>query len=252
MRRLGVLLGTVVVAATCALAPSAASAYSSGTFTKAVATEDWSHGSFSAQVNAAPCGAGFCSYFAVVMAQPSLPEYSCRAEEFFDSDRNTQEIWSGPKQGANGTFEAAATNVSILHGVYGQRYCLELVGEREEPNVVCEAQGKVLEELGLGPVSCPPKKVIFGEVVASAVATVEVPPPPVAVPIAPVAPVTPSASCVRGAEAVAKAWSRVAKARKVLQGAKHSHRPTRIKRQAWERDKKEARQTEQQQHELCG
>lgn len=268
MRRLGVLLGTVAVVAVGALAPSAALAYSSGTFTRAVATEDWTHGSFAATVNAAPCGAGNCSYSVVAFAQPNLPSYSCKSEEFFDNDKNTQQVFGivgGDKRTANASFEVSATNTPILHGVYGQRYCLELIGEREVPDVVCESGRKVIEEFehsyggpGGPPIACPPRKVVFGELAASAVMTVEVPPAPAVVTppsppvvVVPPAPATPSEICVKGEAAVAKAWQQVTKAKKTLQQAKHKHRPTKIKRQAWQREKKIAQQTEGQQHELC-
>ena len=150
------------------LAPSAASAYSSGQFTKAVATPDWTHGSFVAQVSAAPCGTGYCSYFPIVFAQPSLPEYGCESEEFADDDRDTEEVWKGSTETTNTSFEAAAANVPILHGVYGQRYCLELVGEREHPDYVCEVEKTVFPEL-----LCPPEKSVFGEYVTGAIMTVE-------------------------------------------------------------------------------
>lgn len=252
MRRLGVLLGTAAVAAMCALAPSTALAYSSGQFTKAVATEDWTHGSFAASVNAAPCGAGYCSYFPIVFAQPNLPSYSCRSEEFVSSDRNIQQVWTGPRMSANGSLEATATNVPILHGVYGQRYCLELIGEREVPAVICEA-----EQSEFPGMECPPIKRTFGEYVTGAVMTVELPAPQPAPtdlppPVAAATPPTTSPICAQGEIAIAKAWKRVTKARKALLKAKRHHRPTKTKRQAWQRDKKEAEQTEQQQHELCG
>ncbi len=256
-----------MVVAVGALAPSTALAYSSGTFTKAVATEDWTHGSFAATVNAAPCGAGNCSYSVAVFAQPNLPEYSCRAEEFFDNDKNTQQLFGfvgGEKRTANASFEVSATNIPILNKVYGQRYCLELIGEREVPDVICETGRKVIEEFEEqyggpgGPHSaCPPRKVIFGEYVTGALMTVEAPPPPPSTPsIASPAPsavsTAPSAICMQGEAAVIRGWSKVTKARKALQLAKRKHRPTKIKRQAWERDKKEVQQTEEQQHALCG
>jgi hypothetical protein len=267
MKRLRVFLGTGMVVATCALAPSAALAYSSGTFTKAVATEDWTHGSFAATVNAAPCGAGACSYSAVVFAQPNLPAYNCKSEEFFDNDRNTEQLYGitgGDKKTANASFEVSASNIPILRGVYGQRYCLELIGEREVPDVLCETQRKVIEEFDEeyggpgGPHSpCPPRKVIFGEYVAGSLMTAEVPPPapaPVASTPSPssAASTAPSASCAQARAAVTRGWQRVTKAREALQLAKRKHQPTKIKRQAWARDKKEAQQTEEQQRALCG
>jgi hypothetical protein len=263
MRRLGAVLGTVVVTLF-ALAPASALGYSGGAMTKSVATGDWSHGSFAATVNAAPCGSGICSYSLVAFAQPSLPEYGCRSEEFFDNDKNTQQvsgITGGDIRTANATFEASATNVSILNGVYGQRFCLELIGEREVPDVVCERQREALEEFektygGSGkPITCPPRKVIFGEAVAGAVMSVETAPavPAPAASPSPVAPVTtPAPPCRQGAATVANAWLRVAKARKGLKSAKRHHRPTKARKQAWEREKAKAKQTEKQQHELCG
>lgn len=257
MRRLGVLLGTVVVVLVSAPAPGAAMpgaamAASSGSFSKAVATEDWMHGSFAATVNASPCGSGYCSYFAIVFAQPSLPEYNCHSEEFAESDRNQREVWKGPVETANTTLEASATEVSILSGVYGQRYCLELIGEREVPDRICEAERSVFPEL-----LCPPIKVTFGEYAAGALMTVEAPAPPpvestspsVAMPTP--GPSTAQATCTQGAAAVTRAWRRVSKAKKALRRARGQQARHR-KRQIWRRDKREALQTEKQQHELCG
>jgi hypothetical protein len=148
----------VAICALALFAPSTASA-SSGQISNAFATPDWSHARFSISVEGTPCGSGTCSWYAVVLAQPSLPAYACEREEFFDGDPNTQVIWTGPSEQQNASFTASVSNVGILHGVYGQRLCLEIVGSREAVSIICEIGHEVLEN----PEPCPLEKFIFAE-----------------------------------------------------------------------------------------
>ena len=177
------------------LAPSAG-AFSSGTITNAYANAEWTRASMDVSVNPTVCvGSGYCSYHAVVMAQPNLPSYNCVTSEFGDSDPNTQVAWFGPTLTTNAPYSASVSEAIILNRVTGQRVCLELVGENEYVSALCERQRKIIEEFTHEPSApCKPEKFFFQEYAfASALLTVApvvapvVTPPVTPVPLAPVA-----------------------------------------------------------------
>jgi hypothetical protein len=193
-------VGLAIVAMMLATSFVPSATASTGAFTHGTATPDWRHANFGITGSTTVCGTGACSWFPMVIAEPSLPEYRCGygGEEAFDSNPNTQEVWAGlPSRTSDGTFSADQTNQSILPGVFGQRLCLAIVGEHEVKDLVCEAQKKVFEEFGLGPISCPPVKRAFEENLGSILLTVEPPAPvPMAVPTSPASKMpTPSLRC---------------------------------------------------------
>jgi hypothetical protein len=157
-----------------------AAAYSSGSLTNAYANADWTKASFNVSVTGTPCLSGFCEWRPIVMAQPNLPSYSCKQQEWGDSDPNTQQVWLGPAFTTNTSYSTAVTDAAILNRVVGQRLCLEVFGQNEHVSPVCESQKKVFEEFFHEPAApCPPEKFIFSETVGGATLTL--------------APVTPSA-----------------------------------------------------------
>ncbi len=161
-----------------------AGAYSSGSLTNAYANSDWTKASFNLSVTGTPCLSGFCEWRPIVMAQPNLPSYNCKQQEWADSDPNTQQAWLGPAFTTNTTYSATVTDVPILNRVVGQRLCLEVFGQNEHTSPVCESQRKVFEEFFHEPQPpCQPEKFIFSETAGGAILT-----------LAPAAPVVPSAA----------------------------------------------------------
>lgn len=152
---------------------------STGSFARATVSPDWKTGNFEVSGSSSVCSLGGCSWFPVVIAMPSLPEYRCGygGEEAFDSDPNTQVIWSGlPARSSDGPFSAQVANAAILNGVYGQRLCLALIGSHLVKDVVCEAQAPIF---GYDPSTCVPVNRVFEENLASILPSVEVPEPAV-------------------------------------------------------------------------
>lgn len=121
------------------------------------------------------------------MAQPNLPSYGCKSQEWADSDPNTQEAWLGPAFTSNTSYSTAVTEAPILNRVVGQRLCLEVFGQNEHTSPVCEVQRKVFEEFFHEPQPpCLPEKFIFSETAGSALLiqapAAAVPPPTKTVP----------------------------------------------------------------------
>jgi hypothetical protein len=174
MKRLVGLIGVLAVG----LLSAAPAVASTGSFTHATVTPDWSKASFGFTGEATACTAlGSCEQSPVVVAMPSLPEYRCSitTQNALDSDPNTEVVWVGTKQTSNGPFSADLMDQSILHGVYGQRLCVGLIGSRYVKDVICEAQKKTLEEFGSGPITCNPVQQTFEEDIFSTIPTVETP-----------------------------------------------------------------------------
>lgn len=159
-----------------------ASAYSSGSLTNAYANTEWTKASFDVSVTGTPCLTGFCEWRPIVMAQPNLPSYSCKAQEWADSDPNTQQVWLGPAFSSNSSYSTTVTEAPILSRVVGQRLCLEVFGQNEHTSPVCESQRKVFEEFFHEPQPpCPLEKFIFSEAAGGALLT-QAPVPPVVPP----------------------------------------------------------------------
>jgi hypothetical protein len=239
MRRLGILLGMVVAL----LAPCTASAASSGAIMNAVATSDWSHVNFNVSVNGGLCGTGYCNWYAVVLSQPVLPSYSCKREEFFDNDANTEVIWhSSPSQSTNASFEQSVTGVSLNPNFGGapQLLCLEVIGTAyeawaEENLTFAENLGGALPTVEVAPAAPAPQASV----------------PPAAAPPATTSTPIISAACIKAEVAVELAGERVAHAKRAWRHAKGTSAAS-SKRRGWERLKREARKTERRQDELCG
>jgi hypothetical protein len=78
-------------------------------------------------------------------------------------------------------------------------------------------------------------------------------PAPIAIPPAtpPTPPIRSAAECAEGNAAVTRAWARVLRYKHRWQAARGT-KQARYRRGEWRRTQREARQTEKQQHELCG
>ena len=195
MKRAGLI---AVTAGTLVLALGGLAQASSGAFTTAFATPDWAYARFSGTGQATPCpSVGACSFTPTVIAVPSLPEYGTCDEVVLDSDPNTMTSWTGGSYSANTTFAFDVAHAPILHGVYGQRLCLMVFGNREIIDVVCEVQREVLEEFDGKPrPPCALRKVVFEERLASTLLSVE--PPPAAPPSTTQTPSPPPAKAKKG------------------------------------------------------
>jgi hypothetical protein len=102
---------------------STASAYSTGQFTRAEATPDWTHGSFAGNVTWSDCNKGCKSYLVLVYDEPSV--YTCSAKDWLEeSDPNIRQVWNSGGQTVNKTISFEANNVTLIPGVYGQRLCM--------------------------------------------------------------------------------------------------------------------------------
>jgi hypothetical protein len=102
---------------------SPAAAYSSGQFTRAEATSDWSHGSFAGSVTWSDCNAGCKSWLVLVYDEPSV--YTCNAEDWLEeSDPNIRQVWNSGGQTANKTIPFEVDSVALIPGVFGQRLCM--------------------------------------------------------------------------------------------------------------------------------
>jgi hypothetical protein len=142
-----------------------AHAYSTGQVTRAVASPDWSRGSFAGSVNWVDCNTGCDSYNILVYNEPSV--YVCEATDWqHESNPNIRQVWRSGSQTSNGTIPFEASNVALLRGVFGQRLCVI---------------GVQLMETEFG-------TFVGQQLITSAPFTVEVPPPPPPPPVVPPAP----------------------------------------------------------------
>jgi hypothetical protein len=116
---------------------------STGQFSRAEATPDWTHGSFAGSATWTSCNAGCKGWFAVVMVEPST--YTCEAEDWAGPyDPNVQMLWNSGGQSANGTVSFDQSGVSILTGVYGQRLCLIGVQTTTVPEIGTFVESQLL------------------------------------------------------------------------------------------------------------
>lgn len=210
MRR-GICLSLAVAMIGLIVPVAQAGAYSSGSLTNAYSNSDWTKASFNLSVTGTPCLSGFCEWRPIVMAQPNLPSYSCKQQEWADSDPNTQQVWLGPAFTTNTTYSTTVADAPILNRVVGQRLCLEVFGQNEHTSPVCESQRKVFEEFFHEPQPpCPPEKFIFSETAGGATLTLApvVPPsattpaPPTTMPAPPSK--TQSLHCPKGKRKITK------------------------------------------------
>lgn len=171
-RLLAVLLGTALAA----LLVASSAAASSAQFTRAYFNSDYSRGSFAFTETFTDCS-GTCTWLPIATVQPSLPSYSCRGDEWDDSDPNTKVVWTGANQTGNSTVSADLTDVPILTGQSGQRICVSAVRQMQVRDPVCVAQAPIL---GMDPSTCPFVSRISGLAVGSAILTLAptAPPPP--------------------------------------------------------------------------
>jgi hypothetical protein len=96
---------------------------STGQFTHATATPDWTHGSFAGSVTWTDCNVGCNSYLVLIYDEPSV--YTCHAEDWLEeSDPNIHRVWSSGGQTSNKTIPFELNNVSLIPGIYGQRLCM--------------------------------------------------------------------------------------------------------------------------------
>jgi len=95
---------------------------STGTFTKAIATTDWSHGSFAGSVTWTECATNCGGWLAVVEVQPTT--IPCAATEWAESNPNIRMVWDSLGQHGSVTVPFEVNEAEILRGVYGQRLCL--------------------------------------------------------------------------------------------------------------------------------
>lgn len=103
--------------------PSTAAAESTGAFTKAEATADWSHGSFSGSATWTDCNAECAGYVIVVYAMPS--SYSCNSDTWLRrDDPNVQQIWNSSGQRVNETVAVEAKDVRLKPGVATPLLCM--------------------------------------------------------------------------------------------------------------------------------
>lgn len=163
-----------IIAATLGMASSASA--SSGRITSAYANAEWTKGDLAGEANWTDCGSDPCEWEIFATVQPSLPEYSCRPEEWLEYDRNVMQVWSGHWQATNGTASFDLPEASILPGVYGQRLCLMGIEIIKKRNEWCE---KTEELWGNNPENCPIESNVFGRVLAWQLLTVAPPPTPI-------------------------------------------------------------------------
>ena len=175
------VIGLATLLATLALVPTAGAA---PTAQIDVATVDaaWTKARVVGSVSCTDCAGSnaYIDWLPVVTAQPSLPEYSCRGDEWADSDQNTRVLWSGGKKTGNTTVRFDLADALILPGVFGQRVCVLVVHTSRYQEPVCLAQAPIL---GYPPSSCPLVDHIVDDPVTSGLLTVA--PPAVAPPTDP-------------------------------------------------------------------
>ena len=114
-------LGSLVVASSA----SAIVVYNSNsvTFTKAIATPDWSKTSFSGTMNYSSCNAGCESWLVLIYAEPTV--YKCEAEDWlYESDPNIHQVWNSHGQTGNKTLPFEASESPLIPGVLGQKLCV--------------------------------------------------------------------------------------------------------------------------------
>lgn len=152
-KRLRLHLGLGIVTALIGLLMAAPAAHGySAQITRAEANSTWTRGSSAGSITWTDCGAACNWWLPYATVQPSLPSYSCRGDELFDSDPNTQQIWSGGQQTANATLSFDRTDVGILQGVVGQRVCLSVIQSPHILDPICVAQAPILD---MDPNACP-------------------------------------------------------------------------------------------------
>jgi hypothetical protein len=188
---------------------------SSGTITRAVATPDWTRGSFAGSFTWDGCVAdpqAPCDWTPIATVAPSAPGHACLGDEASDSDPNTQVVWSGARQTANGTAMVDQADVAILPGVRGQRLCFSVVYIPTYRDPSCVAQAP-------DPTTCPyttqPRGLHLAEALFTTPATEGeapyVPPPIITTPPPPAPPPAASAPLLTKATASASARRALAK-----------------------------------------
>lgn len=175
MDRRGKLLAALLLGtALAALLVASSAAASSAQFTRAYFNSDYSRGSFAFTETFTDCS-GTCTWLPIATVQPSLPSYSCRGDEWNDSDPNTKVVWTGANQTGNSTVSADLSDVPILTGQSGQRICVSGVRQMQVRDPVCVAQAPIL---GMDPSTCPFVSRISGLAVGSAILTLAPATPP--------------------------------------------------------------------------
>jgi hypothetical protein len=175
-------------------------------FTKAIATPDWSKTSFSGTVNYTSCNTGCKSWLVLIFAEPSV--YKCEAEDWLVSgDPNIRQVWNSLSQTGNKGLPFEQTEVSLIPGVLGQRLCV--IGIQTTYSSYWEQD--LIEETLIGqtlltPFSPPP------------------PPPPAPPPTPPVeepTKLTVSKACLKAKKKVKSLTSRLNAARKEGKSTQH-------------------------------
>lgn len=201
-----------VIAALAGVAASPAYAFSTGQFSRAEASEDWTQGSFAGSATWTDCNAKCKSYLILVLDEPSV--YTCAAEDWLESDPNIRTVWQSGSETVNQTIPIEASGVSLLKGIYGQRLCM--IG----------IQSTEIDAL---------TTVVTQQLLANKLFDVEAPPPPEARPSPPSSP-SPEASspeppkaspaCKRARTKVKRLRHRLRKARR----ARHARQIRRLRR----------------------
>jgi Excalibur calcium-binding domain len=273
MKRLGALLGTAVVAAVLAAAPTDASADSA-----VISASDAGAGQMHvvAEVTSTECdlGGAYCAWFSfAVERHPSLP---CVEDEDFlmgvgDRDENAGTIrkeWTYepffPGQdkicvfvdNGLGVHPVGEAVISLPSG-YGRQYstahnCSYFSSQRRAQYYL-ELYPSDPSELDADHdgQACEDNRCPCG---AEAIPAQPIPAPPPAPVIAAPAPIfvpnPPPTLCAEGEAAVVRSWEKVTRARQTMRLSA----PPRLKyhrRQVWERDKRKARQIESRHRQLC-
>lgn len=179
-------LAAIIAIALCSVGTGTANAFSTGQFSHATATSDWSRGSFAGSVNWTDCNAGCDSYLVLVYNEPAV--YTCHASDWKEeSDPNIRQVWNSGSQTSNRTIPIEANDVELLPGIYGQRLCMIGIQSTET-------------EFGT---------FVSQQLVASTLFQVESPPPPPAPPAASVE--SPAAATKPPATAPARVCKRLRK-----------------------------------------
>jgi len=115
------VLGSLVVASSASAIVTFST--STATFTKAIATPDWSKTSFSGTINWNSCNTGCKSWLVLIFAEPTV--YKCEAEDWLVSgDPNIHQVWNSLGQTGNKTLPFEQTEYPLIPGVLGQRLCV--------------------------------------------------------------------------------------------------------------------------------
>lgn len=122
-RRFAIL---VAIVALLGLWASPADAQSTGQFTRAEASPDWTTGSFAGSITWTNCNAGCDNWVGEALVEPST--FTCNSfTGTMVGNPNIARVWLSGTQSANATVPFDVSEARLLPGIDGQRLCLIVV-----------------------------------------------------------------------------------------------------------------------------